>query len=828
MLGSGYRILCFFGIEHPATSNQTEISMFKNATNLFRSFRRRLHQLRWVGVVLTLFFFFTQPAAGQVLTFVEFAKDGVAGVDGLSGAFAVTVSPDGKHVYVAGRFDNAVAVFSRDATTGELTFVEVLIDGGIDGAGNTIDGLFGARGVTVSPDGKHVYVAGGGDHAVAVFSRDATTGKLTFVEALIDGGTDGVGNMIDGLGLARGVTVSPDGKHVYVTGQGDDAVAVFSRDAATGKLTFVEALKDGGIDGAGNTIDGLDAASGVTVSPDGKHVYVAGDLDNAVAVFSRDATTDKLTFVEALKDGGTDGASNTIDGLFAATGVTVSPDGKHVYVASGGDHAVAVFSRNAATGKLTFVEALIDGGTDGAGNTIDGLLAAIGVTASPDGKHVYVTGFNDDAVAVFSRDAATGKLTFVEVLIDGGTDGAGNTIDGLDAAVGVTVSPDGKHVYVAGQGDDAVTVFAAVKAFVLLADEDVEINGQVNSEGDIHANNDITFNEGNPSQHTGDLTAVDDIIIKKKNKIIGTAAGDEVKNAGTITGGITRNAGIAIIPLPILPDLDARGKDLTVAKSKTRVLDPGDYGKITVEAKGTLKLKSGDYNLYNLKTGEKAVLIIDLTSGLPITINLDKRLVFGKNVIMKLLPSTASTTLITFNIDEDDDDGANDQGDVVVIGEGARVFGNIIAPETAVEISAKALFKGAICAENIRVKKGARFVHHSSTASFPKESEIDESEVANERSPVTSYRLEQNYPNPFNPSTTIQFNVLEAGVVQLSIYNLQGQEVRRLVSAEMNAGRHTVNWNGRDHTGKQVPSGVYLYKLRVNGFEETKKMTLMK
>ncbi len=373
-----------------------------------------------------------------------------------------------------------------------------------------------------------------------------------------------------------------------------------------------------------------------------------------------------------------------------------------------------------------------------------------------------------------------------------------------------------------------VEAVAPAKPFVLLADENVEIFGQANSDGDIHANNDIIFNQGNNSQHTGNLTAVDDIIVKKKNKIIGTAAGDEVDNAGTITGGFTENAGMAIIPLPILPDLDVHGKDITVAKSKTRVLDPGDYGKVIVEANGTLKLKSGDYKLYHLKTGEKAVLAIDLTSGLPITINVDKRLVFGKNVIMKLTPSTASTTLITFNIDEDDDDGDNDEGDVVVIGEGARVFGNFIAPETSVEIGIKARLKGAVCAENIRVKKDARFVHHSSAAAFPKESEVKESEVASDQSPVTSYQLAQNYPNPFNPSTRIAFSIKESGVVQLSVYNLQGQEVRTLVSGQMNPGHHTIMWNGRDNAGKIVPSGIYLYKLQVNGYAETRKMTFMK
>jgi len=257
---------------------------------------------------------------------------------------------------------------------------------------------------------------------------------------------------------------------------------------------------------------------------------------------------------------------------------------------------------------------------------------------------------------------------------------------------------------------DNLRVFsgAVPKFFVLLADEDIQINGQVNSDGDIHANNDIFFNEGNKSQHTGNLTAVDDIIIKKKNKIIGTAAGDEVDNDGTITGAITENANVAEVPLPTIADFDAGDDDVEVDEDKTKTLVPGDYSEVKVEKGGKLKLSSGTYNLESLELGEKSVLSIDLTSGLPIVINVDEKLEFGKKVTMKLTPSTASTSLITFNIDDD----------VVVIGEGSKVFGSFIAPEATVEIGRKARFKGAVCAENIIVQKGARFVHHSSTAKF--------------------------------------------------------------------------------------------------------------
>jgi DNA-binding beta-propeller fold protein YncE len=111
-------------------------------------------------------------------------------------------------------------VSGADAAPGGLTFVEAEFDG-VGG----VDGLWEARGVTVSPDGQHVYVASQWDHAVAVFSRNPTTGELTFVEAEFDG----VGG-VDGLAGARRVVVSSDGQHVYVASKDDDAVAAFSRD----------------------------------------------------------------------------------------------------------------------------------------------------------------------------------------------------------------------------------------------------------------------------------------------------------------------------------------------------------------------------------------------------------------------------------------------------------------------------------------------------------------------------------------------------------------------------------------------------------------------
>ncbi len=91
-----------------------------------------------------------------------------------------------------------------------------------------------------------------------------------------------------------------------------------------------------------------------------------------------------------------------------------------------------------------------------------------------------------------------------------------------------------------------------------------------------------------------------------------------------------------------------------------------------------------------------------------------------------------------------------------------------------------------------------------------------------------AYTLEQNYPNPFNPETRISFLLKEAGSVNLTVYNLNGQEIRSLVTKQLPAGTHSCSWDGRNNSGKVVPTGTYLYTLRVNGFEVTRKMEFVK
>lgn len=350
-------------------------------------------------------------------------------VEGLGRPSSIAVSPDGRHVYVTSGVSDGLVVFSRNPDTGILAFVELHIDN-VDG----IDGLDKPQWVTVSPDNKNVYVASLEDGAVSVFSRDPGTGRLTFVEM------EDVSAGVAGVDGTRAVAVSPDNKHVYVTGTDNasqvDAVAVFSRDTNTGSLALTEAHHNGT-----NGVEGLDNITAVAVSPDNNSVYVTSDQGSGAVIFNRNPDSGGLSFVEAVPN-----EASGLGRLAGAQVLMVSPDSKNVYVTSRRGDIVVVFSRNPDTGALTHMETLKRTATD-----LDGAHA---VTVSPDGQHVYVTADNTDRLLTFARDSGTGALTHVTTLNDN-TDG----VDGLENAVSAAFSPDGRYIYVAGLDDDSVSVF---------------------------------------------------------------------------------------------------------------------------------------------------------------------------------------------------------------------------------------------------------------------------------------------------------------------------------------------------------------------------------
>ncbi len=90
------------------------------------------------------------------------------------------------------------------------------------------------------------------------------------------------------------------------------------------------------------------------------------------------------------------------------------------------------------------------------------------------------------------------------------------------------------------------------------------------------------------------------------------------------------------------------------------------------------------------------------------------------------------------------------------------------------------------------------------------------------------FQLMQNYPNPFNPATTIRFSLPSRASVKLDIIDVLGRKVAKLADKVYEAGDHAIDWDGRDSSGRIVPSGVYLYRMTADGLTISRKMMLLK
>jgi predicted outer membrane repeat protein len=362
------------------------------------------------------------------------------GVVPLTNPYGVAVSPDGKFVYATGATSDSVAVYSRNQTSGALTLVQSL----------TLPELDGARGVTVSPDGKSVYVAAAAADAVVAFKRDSASGFVTKIDVVKDGDSYFCNNQacpLNGLDGAYNVKVSPDSRYLYITGATDDSIVVLFRDLTTGRIAsvfgvqYVETITDA---------TDLNDVRGLALSPDGAYLYAAVYGANNLMVYSRNISGGKLTLLEKHTQGDTGSPLGTLDGLNGPFQVAVSPDNASVYVVSTTNAAVAAFSRSTTGGELTWIGTQKDGV-----NGVTGLSNGSGITVAPDGKHVYATGYAGKSTVVFERKLDTGALSYLQSVTRAPFTGAGGNPP-LDGAREIATSPDGKNVYVAAYVDNRV------------------------------------------------------------------------------------------------------------------------------------------------------------------------------------------------------------------------------------------------------------------------------------------------------------------------------------------------------------------------------------
>lgn len=354
------------------------------------------------------------PTDGD-LEFLQALRSGENGNEGISGVVDLAVSADGAQVYAVSPVDNAITTFDRSDDDGTLTFAAVARNG-ING----VAGLSGAKALALSADDAHVYVAGAFANAVAVFERqfdDALPdfGRLTFLEFE----QNGVGG-VTGIGEATALVVSGDGRHVYVAGAENDTLAVFERNrlpasAGYGLLEYVTHYTQnlGGV-------AGLEGIRDLAISADGNIVYALGQATGTIARFSRDPATGELSFRDFKQDG-TAGTT----GLTGARRLLLDDAGASLFASGAAAEAIVRFDVGddadpAMDGQLDFAGLLANG--DPApltGGSVFGLEGAAGLFATPDGRHLYTAGSGRGAVLALQRDATPAGIGFQQILIDG-------------------------------------------------------------------------------------------------------------------------------------------------------------------------------------------------------------------------------------------------------------------------------------------------------------------------------------------------------------------------------------------------------------------------
>jgi len=329
-----------------------------------------------------------------------------------------------------------------------------------------------ATALEVTPDQRQVYVVSGvepdGSNAIAGFARQQATGALTAAGCVSDAGgdgrvgTDGFCTDGDALRGASDLAITPDGRFVYVVASSSSGVTWFERDATTAALTQRGCLivfARGDRCGAAGALIG---ASGVDVSADGAHVYVTAATDGAVTVFGRDQETGALHEVMCVSDTGSEGRCVNGTGLAGASSVVVAADGADVYVTAAASGAVTSYRRDAATGRLSPSQCLVDEApVQGSCRSAPALAGASDAVLTSDGKQLLVAAESDSALAVFNRDAATGSLEPVQCFTaTGAAFGAGPaSVEGcgpasaLDSATRLAVSRDGRAAFVVSPGD---------------------------------------------------------------------------------------------------------------------------------------------------------------------------------------------------------------------------------------------------------------------------------------------------------------------------------------------------------------------------------------
>jgi sugar lactone lactonase YvrE len=455
----------------------------------------------------------------------------VTGCSEAAGIFhpkAIAVSPDGTNVYVVGGVSGnnvaesfgTITILKRNPTTGEIADAGCLSSDGTDGHDTAnarcaqTDSLLGADGVTVSADGKTVFVTSRASASVVAFARDTTTGALTrlgcFQSTPRPDSPCTPSNVFPG---SDDLLTSADDSALYVASPLEGAISAFtaptaaatapassSPEAANGAsgsktppaeldslftptqrpFTANPCIAVNGFDGECAVGVAMNGVNDLTSSPEGNELYAVAPASHAIDTFSS-AGPEGLAQTGCLTSGVAGGLCRSSSLLLSPSALAISADGKNVYVAdrsAGGYGRIDILARNATTGQLTdssCVDFLPQPAKPEPGEEheeeqaekepepeapdscerVPGLESAEAIAISGDGSTVYA--FGTDSAVSFSRDPSTGALTETACASD--SDSRCASLPDLSEVEAAAVSPDGNDVYVVTRRDKAVLAF---------------------------------------------------------------------------------------------------------------------------------------------------------------------------------------------------------------------------------------------------------------------------------------------------------------------------------------------------------------------------------
>lgn len=296
----------------------------------------------------------------------------------------------------------------------------------------------------VSYDGRHAYAISAKYGTIAVYSRNTTTGQLGSLVQVIPAGLLAGASIAVPPPITRNAAAARD--FVYITNPAEDSLLVYERNntlgsATFGRLTLVQVLTDG-LGG----IDGLAGAGRIVISEDfTPRVYVAGQDENAIAVFSMNETDGHLTFVEAFRHADLQNPSSlALITTPSMIGIFLDP---FLYVTNADNNGVVVLSRG---GSLSHVQTIANGT---GGVTAITQPSAIAISHDPLQLYVYVASPVDNTISVFEREVITGALTLKRVIREG--------VDGVSGIAGVTslaINLESTHL-IATSGTDTLAIF---------------------------------------------------------------------------------------------------------------------------------------------------------------------------------------------------------------------------------------------------------------------------------------------------------------------------------------------------------------------------------